>query len=114
MRSCCWRVRWELSADITDPLLYLFQFFRILMHKWHQLFTQQECTDEIRDMECELNGLLMQLPVTDLHRLQHQPVIELDDLPGQLQHLLVAFLEEEGGPQAGERDDESSAVFLYA
>lgn len=29
-----------------------------LDNKWHQLFTQQECTDEIRDMECELNGLL--------------------------------------------------------
>lgn len=29
-----------------------------LDNKWHQLFTQQECTNEIRDMECELNGLL--------------------------------------------------------
>lgn len=29
-----------------------------LDHKWHQLFTQQEYSSEIKDMECELNGLL--------------------------------------------------------
>ena len=29
-----------------------------LDHKWHQLFTQQEYSSELKDMECELNGLL--------------------------------------------------------
>ena len=29
-----------------------------LDHKWHQLFTQQDYSSEIKDMECELNGLL--------------------------------------------------------
>lgn len=29
-----------------------------LDNKWHQLFTQQDYTAEIKDMECELNGLL--------------------------------------------------------
>lgn len=38
-------------ADKKIPIL-------TLDHKWHQLFTQQEFTPEIRDMECELNGLL--------------------------------------------------------
>ena len=38
-------------ADKKIPIL-------TLDHKWHQLFTQQECPSEIRDMECELNGLL--------------------------------------------------------
>lgn len=41
----------EALAGKRIPLL-------TLDNKWHQLFTQQECTDEIRDMECELNGLL--------------------------------------------------------
>lgn len=38
-------------ADKKIPIL-------TLDNKWHQLFTQQECPSEIRDMECELNGLL--------------------------------------------------------
>lgn len=38
-------------ADKKIPIL-------TLDHKWHQLFTQQECPSEIKDMECELNGLL--------------------------------------------------------
>lgn len=38
-------------ADKKIPIL-------TLDHKWHQLFTQQEYSSEIKDMECELNGLL--------------------------------------------------------
>lgn len=38
-------------ADKKIPIL-------TLDHKWHQLFTQQEFSSEIKDMECELNGLL--------------------------------------------------------
>lgn len=41
----------DALADKKIPIL-------TLDNKWHQLFTQQECTDEIRDIECELNGLL--------------------------------------------------------
>ena len=38
-------------ADKKIPIL-------TLDHKWHQLFTQQEYSSRIKDMECELNGLL--------------------------------------------------------
>lgn len=38
-------------ADKKIPIL-------TLDHKWHKLFTQQEYSSKIKDMECELNGLL--------------------------------------------------------
>lgn len=41
----------EAIADKKIPIL-------TLDNKWHQLFTQQDYTAEIKDMECELNGLL--------------------------------------------------------
>lgn len=41
----------EALADKKIPIL-------TLDNKWHQLFTQQEYNSEIKDMECELNGLL--------------------------------------------------------
>lgn len=71
-----------------------------LDHKWHQLFTQEDYSPEIKDMECELNGLLkrqgkVNTKNREIRKLKKKLMDEIVLLADEMEHGSTLRLESE-------------------
>ncbi len=80
-------------ADKKIPIL-------TLDHKWHQLFTLGDYSAEIKDMECELNGLLkrqgkVNTKNREIRKLKKKLMDEIVVLANEMEHGATLRLENE-------------------